>query len=226
MITILIAPFSGHTGSVAKSKAAVKPRLGRPPASDSAETRRRILDIARRVFAARGYDAATNRLLGAEAGITAGAIYYYFGSKLELYVAVHDDVQRLVLARFDEALNGADSFRGKFESLLDEAHELNKEDPSLAQFLASGRVDMRRNEQLRVALAASARARQRFFDRVIAVGLETGEIDPADRETVSAVVTTILVGLNDAVSDERALHRRAIEGIKALIGGSLLLPAA
>jgi AcrR family transcriptional regulator len=212
---------------VAKSKAAAaKPRLGRPPASDSAETRRRILDIARRAFAARGYDAATNRLVGAEAGITAGAIYYYFGSKLDLYVAVHDDVQRLVLARFEEALKGADSFRGKFERLLDEAHELNKEDPSLAQFLASGRVDMRRNEQLRVALAASARTRQRFFDRVVAGGLETGEIDPADRETVSAVVTTILVGLNDAVSDERALHRRAIEGIKALIGGSLLLPAA
>ena len=211
---------------VAKSKAAAKPRLGRPPASDSAETRRRILDIARRAFATRGYDAATNRLVGAEAGITAGAIYYYFGSKLDLYVAVHDDVQRLVLARFEEALKAADSFRGKFERLLDEAHELNKEDPSLAQFLASGRVDMRRNEQLRVALAASARTRQRFFDRVVAVGLETGEIDPADRETVSAVVTTILVGLNDAVSDERALHRRAIEGIKALIGGSLLLPAA
>ena len=211
---------------MAKSKAAVKPRLGRPPASDSAETRRRILDIARRAFATRGYDAATNRLVGAEAGITAGAIYYYFGSKLDLYVAVHDDVQRLVLARFEEALKGADSFRGKFECLLDEAHELNKEDASLAQFLASGRVDMRRNELLRVALAASTRARQRFFDRVVAVGLETGEIDPADRETVSAVVTTILVGLNDAVSDERVLHRRAIEGIKALIGGSLLLPAA
>ena len=142
-------------------------------------------------------------------------------------LAVHDDVQRLVFARFERGAQWSRQLSGKVrERLLDEAHELNKEDPSLAQFLASGRVDMRRNEQLRVALAASARTRQRFFDRVVAVGLETGEIDPADRETVSAVVTTILVGLNDAVSDERALHRRAIEGIKALIGGSLLLPAA
>lgn len=212
----------GHTGPVAKSKAQVKPRLGRPPATDSAETRRRILDVARRAFATRGYDSTTNRDLGADAGITAGAIYHYFGSKLDLYLAVTEHVQTLVFGRFEAALARGDSFRGKFECLLDEAHELNKEDPSLAQFLASGRVDMRRDTDLRKALTAFARRRDKFFDRMIAVGLETGEIDPADRETVKAVVMTILVGLNDAVSDERAVHRRAIDGIKALIEGTLI----
>ena len=47
-----------------KKTRTVKPRLGRPPDTDSADTRRRILDIARLAFAQRGYGAATNRNLG------------------------------------------------------------------------------------------------------------------------------------------------------------------
>ena len=40
------------------------------------------------MFAERGYESATNRLLGAEADLTAGAIYHHFGTKADLYVAV------------------------------------------------------------------------------------------------------------------------------------------
>ena len=48
-------------------------------------TRRRILDVARAMFAERGYESTTNRLLGAEADLTAGAIYHHFGTKADLY---------------------------------------------------------------------------------------------------------------------------------------------
>jgi AcrR family transcriptional regulator len=208
------------------SRAPVNRRPGRPRATESLDTRQRIIDAARRVFAARGYDAATSRDLGAEAGITAGSIYYHFDSKFDLYVAVHAYVQTLVFGRFEAAIERADRFRDKFESLLEEAHNLNREDSSLARFLASARADTNRNAELRVALAPSARARQQFFDRLIAVGVETGEIDPADRQTVEAAITTILVGLNDVMSDTRSEHRRAINGIKALMEGTLISRAS
>ncbi|MGD9999187.1 MAG: TetR/AcrR family transcriptional regulator [Ilumatobacteraceae bacterium] len=207
-----------------KTKAKGKPRLGRPPATDSAETRRRILDIARLAFAQRGYDSATNRNLGAEAGLTAGAIYHYFGSKLDLYIAVHDDVQDRVYTRFRAAVARADTFRGQFEAVLDEAHEMNKEDPTLAQFLGALRVDMRRNPELKEALHTEALERQEFFDGIVDVGVATGEIDASNREEVSALVLTLLIGLTDAVSNDRVLHRRAVDGIKALIEGKLLRP--
>lgn len=200
----------------------MKPRLGRPPDTDSADTRRRILDIARLAFAQRGYGAATNRNLGTEAGITAGAIYHYFGSKLDLYIAVHDDVQERVYARFNEAVSLPSTFRAKLEAVLDEAHVMNDEDPTLAQFLGALRIDMRRHDELRQALQPSALLRQRFFDRIVDAGLETGEIDPADRDKVSALLLTLLIGLTDAVSGDPLQHSQAVAGIKSLVEGKLV----
>ena len=207
-----------------KKTKAVKPRLGRPPSTDSADTRRRILDIARLAFAALGYDAATNRNLGTEAGLTAGAIYHYFGSKQDLYIAVHDDVQERVYSQFTAAVEGQTTFRSKIEAVLDAAHEMNREDPSLAQFLGALRVDMRRNAELRAALQHTVGRREGFFDAIVDVGVQTGEIDADDRDRVSALVLTLLIGLTDAVSGTPTKHRLAVDAIKALLEGKLLRP--
>jgi AcrR family transcriptional regulator len=138
-------------------------RLGRPPSSDSADTLRRILDIARTAFAAGGFDSTTNRDLATEVGLTAGALYHYFGSKLDLYVAVHDDLQERVYGRFNEAADGAAGFLGKFEAVLDVAHTMNREDPTLAAFLGVVRTDMRRHPEIRERLGEHAERREAFF---------------------------------------------------------------
>ncbi|MFM8649774.1 MAG: TetR/AcrR family transcriptional regulator, partial [Actinomycetota bacterium] len=88
-----------------------KPRkLGRPPATDSAETRRRILAIARETFAVHGYEVTTNRDIANQAGVTPAALYHYVPSKADLYVAVLEDAQGLVSARFNDAVAGRDTF--------------------------------------------------------------------------------------------------------------------
>ena len=173
-------------------------------------------------FAQRGFDAATNRSLGLEVGITAGAIYHYFGSKLDLYVAVHDDVQARVYSTFGAAVLEPTSFRDKIDAVLEASHEMNKEDPSLAQFLGSVRVDMRRNAELGAALRDASVARQAFFDTIVTRGVETGEIAPADRARVSALVLTLLVGLTDGVSGSLTAQRLAIDAIKRLLDGTLI----
>jgi AcrR family transcriptional regulator len=207
-------------------KRAVGSRLGRPPATDSADTRRRILDVSRVVFANRGFDAATNRDLAAGAGLTSGAMYHYFGSKVHLYVAVHDDVQTTVYQRFLEAIDGWATFAGQLEAVLDAAHHMNAEDPSLAQFLGSVRVDIRRSPTLRDALLHSASTREAFFDKIIGLGVQSGVVDPSRRAQVSALVLTVLIGLNDAMSRSTATHRLAVEAIKQLLAGTLIDVAA
>ncbi|HZQ80498.1 MAG TPA: TetR/AcrR family transcriptional regulator [Gaiellaceae bacterium] len=59
------------------------------------ERRRQILDGARRAFAEHGYEGATVDVLEAEIGLSRGAIFNYFPSKLELFVALaeHDQLQ-------------------------------------------------------------------------------------------------------------------------------------
>lgn len=58
------------------------------PALDFDGVRARILDAAERVFAHRGYAAATTQELAAEAGIQKRMLFYYFANKDEVYDGV------------------------------------------------------------------------------------------------------------------------------------------
>jgi AcrR family transcriptional regulator len=197
-------------------------RLGRPPDTDSAETRQRILEIARGAFAFGGYDGSTNRELATKAGITSGALYHYFGSKLDLYLAVHEDVQQCVYGQFNEAADAATGFVGKFDAILDVAHELNESDPTFAAFLGVVRTDMRRHAEIAEALAAHAERRRGFFVRLVDAGVESGEIAPANRDLLNEFVAIILVGLTDGVSHDSERHELAITSIKMALRGSLV----
>ncbi len=200
-------------------------RLGRPPATDSAETRARILDAARRKFAAHGYDSASNRALAEEAGLTTGAIYHYFASKVDIYVAVYVDAREVAYTRFEKAIIDSDTFADQLRATLEAAHELNLEDPTLALFLGSARVDFARDADLAEAVMAIERERPiDFFDRMIDLGVETGEIDERDRPIVASLLRTITVGLTDAVSSDPLRHRQAVDGIGRLLTGDLVKP--
>src|SRR4026207_477969 len=61
-----------------------------PKISDErrAERREQILDGARRCFAEHGYEGATVAPLEAEIGLSRGAIFNYFASKEDLFVAL------------------------------------------------------------------------------------------------------------------------------------------
>jgi AcrR family transcriptional regulator len=68
--------------------------MATPPTSSRAEQRRRsearILDAAARLFIADGYDRTTIRAVASAAGVDAGLVMHYFGSKQELYRRVID----------------------------------------------------------------------------------------------------------------------------------------
>src|SRR5690242_13381925 len=53
-----------------------------------ADREEEILAAARRCFLAQGYDRTTMREIAAEAGVSTGAIYTYFGTKVEILQAL------------------------------------------------------------------------------------------------------------------------------------------
>jgi AcrR family transcriptional regulator len=73
-----------------------------PRQARAAETRARILDAARAVFAERGYAAGTTNRIAQAAGLSVGSLYQYFPNKdailVELVRAHVDDGTRRVLA--------------------------------------------------------------------------------------------------------------------------------
>ena len=198
-------------------------RRGRPPATDSAETHRAILDNARRLFAERGYGAVTNRDVAAASGITAGALYHYVESKLDLYVGVHQDVQRKIYGRFVEAVNGSNTFMGQLEGVLEAAHAMNVQDPTLALFVGTVRSDMRRFPELAERLSRSVKARDEFFVGIVDAGVANGEVRPDDRDRVVEFIRIMLIGLTEG-SESTAQHRCAIDAIRAVLRGELIAP--
>jgi AcrR family transcriptional regulator len=60
-------------------------RTGRRPGEP--DTRERIADAARRLFAERGFDRTSIRAVAAEAGVDPALVHHYFGTKQRLFVA-------------------------------------------------------------------------------------------------------------------------------------------
>jgi AcrR family transcriptional regulator len=75
-----------------------------------ADTRMQILEAARSAFARVGYDAATIRLIAADAGVDPALIHHYFGNKEDLFAeAVHVPFRPAdaILGAFGPGIDGA-----------------------------------------------------------------------------------------------------------------------
>ncbi|MFF1283389.1 TetR family transcriptional regulator [Streptomyces sp. NPDC058299] len=77
-------------------------RRGRPPRTESAGTRDRILTAAREVFSARGYEKTSVRAIAKAAEVDPALVHHYFGSKEEVFEAA-------VEVAFAPALNASDA---------------------------------------------------------------------------------------------------------------------
>jgi AcrR family transcriptional regulator len=71
-------------------------------AEQQAQTRRRLLDEGRRVFAERGFNAATVEEITEAAGITRGALYKHFDGKEGLFLALAAEIGERQLASWAE----------------------------------------------------------------------------------------------------------------------------
>jgi TetR/AcrR family transcriptional regulator len=72
-----------------------RPKKATNAKGDTGWMRERVLEAAERLFARKGYGAATLREIGEQVGVSNATLLHHFGSKLELYRAVLD---RLALA--------------------------------------------------------------------------------------------------------------------------------
>lgn len=200
-------------------------RLGRPPAIDSAETRQKILDAARRSFALYGYDATTNKDIAEQVGITTGAIYHYFASKADLYVAVYDEVQSHIYDVFEKAVAPFDAFADRLAAALDAAVAINMEDSSIAGFVVGVPDERARHPVLHDRIVQLQGRSRSFFSGIVDDAVAAREVaDDLNAQALSDMITAITSGLarfSTQVSIER--HRMAADALKRLFGGTLVV---
>lgn len=90
--------------------------------AEVSETRKKILDVASKLFREKGYAATTLRQIGEAAGMQAGSVYYHFDSKDDMICEILDlgitYVHQEVKKRISELGEGA-SARAKLEAAVD-----------------------------------------------------------------------------------------------------------
>lgn len=82
--------------------------MARATKQESEATAARILECARRLVAERGIAAVSLDEIAACAGVTRGAVYHHYGSKLGAFRAVHGWAQAEVAAAIDRATAALD----------------------------------------------------------------------------------------------------------------------
>ena len=83
------------------SSGAARPRVR----MTGAQRRRQLLDVARELFALRGYEATSIEEVAARADVSKPVVYGHFGGKEGLYAVVVDREMRRLLERFELALS-------------------------------------------------------------------------------------------------------------------------
>ena len=183
----------------------------RPPrrsrAEKKAETRELLIDAAARVFARRGFHAATVDEVAAEAGVTTGALYWHFQSKDELFLALADSrVSRRGaeigdVGRADaEAVGLEADIERQFRAFI----EREPEWPLLYyEFWAYGA----RDPDVREAFTERRRrVQQALADRIERRATDLGLELPVPAEQVAIGMNALLNGLAlECVADERAV---------------------
>lgn len=206
-------------------------RLGRPPATDSADTRHAILRAACSCFAEFGYAATTNRAIAERAGVTAGAIYHYFESKSQLFGAATAEVSDRIFGEFARVLLDSPHFIDRLHALLDVAVRLHRDDPTLARFSTAYTLEIIRHEELLETIPASLpNDALSFFRRMAQDGIDAGELNvsPDAADDVANMLVAVTSGLASLASHDRDLanHQAATQLVGQLFDGDLVTPAA
>lgn len=93
----------------------------------AASTRAKIIAVARRLFATRGYDGTSTEDVLAESQISRGALYYHFENKEALFAAVLEAVEVDLTAATartrTKAIDPVEALSLAFDSFLDMASE-------------------------------------------------------------------------------------------------------
>lgn len=167
-------------------------RSGRPKGSNKEDTLAKIMPVARRLFADKGYAQTTFKDIGNELGISHAALYSYFPSKKELYQATVADAQGLLLPHYLGAVEHGSTLRERISYILmATAHEHDK-DSSITGLLAAVPIELHRHPELFAEMSDANNVIMQSLHALFAEAKASGEI--ASDAPVEDLVTALLGG--------------------------------
>jgi len=178
---------------------------------------------ARSLFVERGFPKTRMEDVAKRARLSKGAVYFYFGSKRELFNALVESEHQTTLRFLEEARNDP---RSASEKLIDVGiNYLNyfaglKSPPRF--FMVMGEVALR-DEEVRARLGE---IHQRFVDEVAALleeGVQSGHFRALDPVAVAMMLKAFIDGLagQAAVGVRPDVARMSTDGVRLILEGLL-----
>jgi AcrR family transcriptional regulator len=208
-------------GASGQGVIAEKPARGRKPRTQS-DVAEALQSAALDLFAEQNYSTVTIKDIATATGINSALIYYYFGSKEDLFLKVVENTVETAFRKFDDVTSDVQSPEQIIASWI-ETHILHF---ALMQKLGKISLDYAstRNRTQRID-----RAVRSFYDkeaivlrRAIETGIAQKQFRAVDPERTATFISTFLDGcLFRAVLFPRFSHRRAMEDMRAFVLGHL-----
>lgn len=187
------------------------------------ERRAQILRSARSVFIEKGFLAARVEDVARRAGLSKGAVYFYFESKRDLFLALVQEEHEITYSFLDQAEHDE---RPAAVKLLDLGKRYVdyfaglKTPPRFFMMMTEQGI---RDEQIREELTA---VHDRFVDavtRIVAQGIAEGTFKPLDPLAVAQLLKALIDGLagESAVGIRPDKDRLTQDGVRVLLEGIL-----
>ena len=198
-------------------------RRGRPRGGSSEQTRRALLDAARRQFAENGFSSTSLGGIAAEVGIANSAVYHYFPDKIALYREVFEETATGIWGRMLDSVEGCSTMYEGVELLL--RGRGGERQPNQSLFLSSMPTVAVLHEDLTPLLARRAELQRPVFLHLAALGVRNGELPGFDVETGAEFLRVAVMGwfferFWHAVDPEVGIDA-ILTAIRAMSGGAV-----
>lgn len=218
---------------------AVNPQHAAPATPGDDSTRNRLADCALSLFAAKGYDATSVREIIEAAGVTRPVLYYYFQNKADLFCYLVETQFERSFAAMDAVIEGRGGCRERLEGLIRNEFESAERSPETVRFLLRY-FFAPPEEPMRLDSRELAQARFGRLVRVMADGLESGELAGGDASALALAFSGLMdmhvmsKGHNPEVSLDAELgdalvalfmsgaqqRGRGLDGLKSIVEGA------
>jgi AcrR family transcriptional regulator len=146
------------------------PRLKAP------QRREQLIEVATRIFAKFGYNAATTAAIADAAGVTEPILYRHFSSKQEMFIAITRAMSHQTLRQWHDLISHAPTSTDKIRTIARQFpnHIQQNQD---AYHVIHGALTTSRDRKVLDVMREHYSEIERFFSRIVTDGQKAGEFD-------------------------------------------------
>lgn len=195
--------------------------------SEHKENRReQILSAAGRCFARKGYAQTTMQEILQESELSAGAVYLYFKSKQEIYMALMERDLEADLRRYEAAVTAEPPGMPRLRRLM-ELYMAGFADSRQAEFVRLYLLEFLPASTQRPELADALRRRNErlkaLFSQTLQEGVKSGAFRPLNGDAVAALILAAGDGVRlhavtiGTLADAGAMYRTFLANLEAIV---------